>query len=97
MRQFRYMIFAATAMMIMILVSCQMGSINPADTLTVEQQEQYGDMTVRLPSGRGWIAAKYAVTASRSGEKPVTKETTSTDSPLKMRLKVGKWSFKAVC
>ena len=96
MRQFRYMIFAATAMMIMILVSCQMGSINPADTLTVEQQEQYGDMTVRLPSGRGWIAAKYAVTASRSGEKPVTKETTSTDSPLKMRLKVGKWSFKAV-
>ena len=94
MKRFRRWGIAAFAIVIMLFTSCQIGSVNSAETeISSVKTEQYGELSVEFPSSRGWNVAKYKVTASRAGEKSITKETTGTN--LKMRLKVGKWSFTA--
>jgi len=89
------------AMTVLVLSSCQMGSVSGSadavevtSTAAAENGDKYGSVTVNLPGqGRGWSPAKYVVTASRSGEDDVVAETTK--KSLNMRLKVGDWEFVA--
>ena len=95
MEQFRQWGIAVFAIMIiMLFASCQIGNVNPSETeISSVEIDQYGELSVVLPSSRGWDVAKYKLTASRTGEKSVVKETS--DTTIKMRLKVGTWSFIA--
>ena len=96
MKQFKQRCAALFAIIILMFTSCQIGSVNSADTeLNCISSEEFGEVSVILPAGRGWTAAKYKVTASRTGEKSETKETSAANNRISMRLKAGKWSFVA--
>ena len=89
-------IIAGAAMMVMLFASCQISSVNNAvtDTVVNSVENEYGNIEIILPdTGRSWSPAKYVVTAERTGETTVVKETTATT--LTMRLKVGEWTFSA--
>ena len=87
--------------MMIMLAACSSESLLIGDQQNIDAKteiqsssDEFIDVSVNLPDmGRGWDVAKYSVTATKSGEDPVTQETTS--SSLSMRLKIGNWTFVA--
>jgi glycosidase len=77
-----------TWMMLALLVSCAVIS-GPASQGGIP--DGYGVVDIEIPEIRGWTVASYTVTATRSGEAPVTVMTS--DSSVSMTLKLGGWNI----
>lgn len=77
-----------------LILSCSNPSIANDKTKTSgisSDSVAYGELRVNIPQTRGWTVGSYTVTATKSGETPVT-QTTTTNS-VAMRLKIGTWNI----
>ena len=61
-------------------------------TIISDYTDEFVTVTLELPSARGWEITKFVVNATCGNDTEVFESTTSS---IKVRLKIGTWSFSA--